>query len=197
MSVPAATPTAPDAPPAEWQAKLEAQLAVASTPLPTPDLDMPAFVPPTLPPSAEPDGALVEPEAVPGSPWPTPTTAPTDVPLAVSGPTPFPSPTGVFVAQANEPVGFEPPPEQVPLGQHANDHFWLVRPVDASANSESLFYYPFGWRPGTTTRASRWICPIPSASAPRRRLRQVVWANNGATLVDRDDLTYTRPTARP
>ncbi|NLF77699.1 MAG: hypothetical protein GX573_18560, partial [Chloroflexi bacterium] len=51
VSVPAATPTAPDAPPAEWQAALESQLAVASTPLPTPDLDMPAFVPPTLPPS--------------------------------------------------------------------------------------------------------------------------------------------------
>ena len=191
VSVPAATPTAPDAPPAEWQAALESQLAVASTPLPTPDLDMPAFVPPTLPPSVEPDGALVEPEAVPGSPWPTPTAAPTDVPLTVSGPTPFPSPTGVFVAQANEPVGFEPPPEQVPLGPHANDHFWLVRPVDASANSESLFYYPFGSDgPGNDYRVHHGV-DMPNPIGERIRAGgsgKVVWANNGATLVDRDDL---------
>lgn len=191
VSVPAATPTAPDAPPSDWQAALEAQLAIASTPLPTPDLDMPAFVPPTLPPSAEPDVEVIEPEAIPGSPWPTPTTAPTDVAPTITGPTPFPSPTGVFVAQNNEPVGFEPPPEQVPLGQHANDHFWLVRPVDASANSESLFYYPFGSDgPGNDYRVHHGV-DMPNPIGERIRAGgsgTVVWAANGATLADREDL---------
>jgi murein DD-endopeptidase MepM/ murein hydrolase activator NlpD len=32
----------------------------------------------------------------------------------------------------------------VPLSLNANDHFWFMRPVDSSANSENLFYYTFG-----------------------------------------------------
>lgn len=192
VSVPATTPTAPDAPPAEWQAALEAQLATASTPLPTPDLDLPAFVPPTLPPTTEPEAVLIEPEQILNTPWPTPTLAPpTEIVPTVPGPTPFPSPTGVFVAQNNEPVGFEPPPEQVPLSPHANDHFWLVRPVDASANSESLFYYPFGSDgPGNEYRVHHGV-DMPNPIGERIRAGGsgiVVWANNGAALVDRDDL---------
>jgi len=51
VSVPAATPTPIDAPQDSWQAELEAQLArEANTPIPTPELDVTAYVPPTLPP---------------------------------------------------------------------------------------------------------------------------------------------------
>jgi len=142
LSVPAATATLPDAPPPEWQAALEQQLAQASTPLPTPDMNVTAFVPPTLPPSTV--DVIIEPNEVQTTPWPTPTFPPTAVQPTVVGPTPFPSPTGIFVAASSEDIGFAPPPEQAPLRLHVNDHFVFRRPVDSSANSASLFYYAFG-----------------------------------------------------
>ena len=77
VSVPAATPTAGDAAPADWQVALEAQIALAGTPLPTPDMGMAAFVPPTLPPTADPKvPLLIQPCDCQVSPWPTPTFRP-------------------------------------------------------------------------------------------------------------------------
>lgn len=144
VSIPAATVTPLDVPPPEWQAAIEAELALASTLQPTPDLQVTAYTPPTLP-SPEVTIEIVQPLAVPQTPWPTPTLAPTEEPRpTVPGPTSFPSPTGIYVAQSNEELGFAPPPEQVPLSPHVNDHFWMLRPVDVRANSESLYHYPFG-----------------------------------------------------
>jgi murein DD-endopeptidase MepM/ murein hydrolase activator NlpD len=39
---------------------------------------------------------------------------------------------------------FSPPPEQVPLSLDPRDHFYFRRPVDASANSSSIFWYVYG-----------------------------------------------------
>jgi murein DD-endopeptidase MepM/ murein hydrolase activator NlpD len=141
VAIPAASITPGDLPPADWQIALETQVALAGTPLATPDLGVTVFVPPTLPPAQL---VLIEPDEIQVTPWPTPTPRPTTPPLPDSGPTAFPSPTGVFVLDEEPIQGFQPPPEQVPLSAHANDHYWLMRPVDASGNSESLFYYPFG-----------------------------------------------------
>jgi len=62
------------------------------------------------------------------------------------GPTAVPSPTGQVVVEHNNPlVGqWSPPPEIVPMSHDLRDHFYFKRPVDASANSTSLFYYPYG-----------------------------------------------------
>jgi murein DD-endopeptidase MepM/ murein hydrolase activator NlpD len=49
------------------------------------------------------------------------------------------------VAHNNPNTGqFSPPPEIVPLSMDPRDHFYFKRPVDSSANSSSLQYYPFG-----------------------------------------------------
>jgi murein DD-endopeptidase MepM/ murein hydrolase activator NlpD len=142
VAIPAATPTPGEAPPQQWQIALETQVAAAAQPLATLDPGATAFVPPTLPPVQT--AAIVQPIQIPVTPWPTPTPFPTQDVNASFDPTLYPSPTGVLVAEALEVTGFSPPPEQVPLSPQINDHFWLVRPVDASANSESLFYYAFG-----------------------------------------------------
>jgi murein DD-endopeptidase MepM/ murein hydrolase activator NlpD len=187
VSVPAATPTPADAPPPEWQATLDAQLALAATPLPTPELDVTAFVPPTLPATADPAVVIVEPVQIASTPWPTPTMPPTVAAPTASGPTPYPSPTGIFVAVDNEDIGFEPPPEEVPLSPHANDHFWLVRPVDASANSASLFYYPFGSDgPRNDWRVHHGVdIPNPVGEGIRAGgSGTVFWAGDGAQVIE-------------
>jgi murein DD-endopeptidase MepM/ murein hydrolase activator NlpD len=62
------------------------------------------------------------------------------------GPTAVPSPTGLVTLVADNPRDgqFSPPPEQVPLSLDPRDHFWFDRPVDSSANSTSLYWYPYG-----------------------------------------------------
>jgi murein DD-endopeptidase MepM/ murein hydrolase activator NlpD len=190
VSVPAATPTSGDAPAADWQIALEAQLALAGTPLPTPDMGM-AFVPPTLPPTAYSDASIVDPGQIQVTPWPTPTFRPTNPPPTPFGPTPFPSPTGVFEADSSEELGFQPPPEEVPLSAHANDHYWLVRPVDASANSESLFNYPYGSDGPTNDWRVHHGVDIPNdVGEPIHAggAGTVIFAGDGATLVEARDL---------
>jgi murein DD-endopeptidase MepM/ murein hydrolase activator NlpD len=39
---------------------------------------------------------------------------------------------------------FQLPPEQIPLSAHPFDHYYLTRPIDVTANSAYLFYYPYG-----------------------------------------------------
>lgn len=190
VSIPAATPTLADAPPQDWQLALEQQLAAAATPLATPDLGVSPFVPPTLPPTAT-EAVIFQPVEIQGTPWPTPTPRPTDPASAASGPTPFPSPTGVFVPETAEDIGFEPPPEEVPLSPHANDHFWLMRPVDASANSASLFYYPYGSDgPQNEWRVHHGVdIPNPVGKPIRAGgAGTVVFAGNGGELQDTRDM---------
>jgi hypothetical protein len=112
VAVPAATPTYTGIPPADW---LEEQVALAGTPLPTPDVELATFIAPTLPPAGETVNVVLPPDQIEITPWPTSTPRPTITPQTISGPTPFPSPTGVFLPDDEEIVGFQPPPEQVPL----------------------------------------------------------------------------------
>jgi murein DD-endopeptidase MepM/ murein hydrolase activator NlpD len=188
--VPAATPTPGDATQAEWEVALEAQIAVAGTPLPTPDLGASPFVPPTLPPTQAAD-VIIEPVEIPVTPWATPTPAPTQPPAAGDGPTPYPSPTGVLVPEEGTAIGFQPPPEQVPLSAHANDHFWLMRPVDASGNSASLFYYTFGSNgPMNDYRIHHGIDMPNPAGQPIRAggSGTVIFAGNGGSLIDTQNM---------
>lgn len=143
VSIPAASPTAPGSAPALRQATLQAQLAQAATPLPTVDPADTPFQAPTLAPTEASEEVIVAPDEIRHVP-PTLTPAPTVIVLETQpGPTAYPSPTGVFeVVDAS--ANFQPPPEEAPLRLHVNDHYWFRRPVDASANSASLFYYPFG-----------------------------------------------------
>ncbi len=63
------------------------------------------------------------------------------------GVTAVPSPTPLnVVARNNRPAlgQWSLPPEQVPMSRDLRDHFYFRRPVDSSANSSSLSYYPYG-----------------------------------------------------
>jgi len=145
VSVPMATETPAGQAAQEWQQALAAQIAAAATPLPSPPAATATpYVPPTLLPTAQAEGPVVKPQEIAYTPWPTPTPRPTQILPTQAGPTPYPSPTGLFLPDEQPVAQFQPPPEQVPLSAHANDHFWLVRPVDSSANSAELFYYTFG-----------------------------------------------------
>ena len=42
------------------------------------------------------------------------------------------------------PSGWNPPPQEVPIARHPNDHYWFVRPVGPSDNNFGLVYYPYG-----------------------------------------------------
>lgn len=190
VAVPAATPTSGDAPRADWQASLEAQLAIAGTTQPTPDLNMTAFVPPTLPPTHD-SATVIALEQITVSPWPTLTPRPTDPPVAITGASPYPSPTGILVPDSGDAIGYAPPPEQVPLSSHANDHFWFVRPVDASANSNSLFYYTFGSDgPQNDYRVHHGVDMPNPVGEPIRAggSGTVVFADNGGKLLETTDI---------
>jgi len=186
VSVPAPTSTPEDATAPAWEVELRAQLASAATLLPTVDPHAPAVAAPTLPPTPAVD-QIVAPGAVDFTPWPTPTTTPTLTPapltLPPAGPTPVPSPTGLPIAANITPIGYQPPPEEAPLRLHVNDHYWMKRPVDASANSESLFYYPFGSDgPRNEWRVHHGVdMPNPIGEQVHAASSgTVIWAGNGA-----------------
>ncbi|HEX3054476.1 MAG TPA: M23 family metallopeptidase [Aggregatilineaceae bacterium] len=130
--------------PDNQQLTFDAALAAERTIIPTTDFEDSQYVAPTLPPTPEVMATIIEPQQIQSSPWPTMTPRPTVLRPTHPGPTLLPSPTGFFVAQNTQVANYQPPPEEVPLSPHAYDHFWFVRPADASANSESLFNYPFG-----------------------------------------------------
>lgn len=138
VAVPAVASNPTDTPTPEWEFTVREVLAPASTSEPTTEAG--AFVPPTLPPT-QPDSNLVAPWSVEVTPWSTPTPFATLSRATPSGPTPIASPTVVLMVPE---LGYEPPPAQVPLRLHVDDHYWFQRPVDVSANSSSIFYYAFG-----------------------------------------------------
>ncbi|HLY27730.1 MAG TPA: peptidoglycan DD-metalloendopeptidase family protein [Aggregatilineales bacterium] len=128
-----------------WEQMLQEQLINGSTALPTRDLPAAAFVAPTLPPLSG-TLVLVQPTELFQPTTPTPTRF---IPVGPTraGPTAVPSPTSVIQVVANNRPSegqFSPPPEIVPLSMDPRDHFWFKRPVDASANSTALQYYPYG-----------------------------------------------------
>ena len=78
-----------------------------------------------------------------GTLLPTYTPGPTGLAtVPFRGSTPVPSPTGI--ANINTPGALQPPAESLPLSLQPYDHFFMRRPVNAGANGESLFYYPYG-----------------------------------------------------
>ncbi len=190
VSVPASTATPFGTPREAWQSALEAQLASAGTPLPTPDLGTP-FVPPTLPPSVEPANVEpIQPAQIVITPWPSPTPLPTDaVPLVADfGPSPFPSPTGLAVSAAQATLNYQPPQMQGQPSAHVNDHYWLERPIDAKANSASLYYYTFGSDgPNDDYRVHHGVdMPNPTGQPIRAAgSGTVIFAGDGAGVVDR------------
>ncbi|MBI5957630.1 MAG: peptidoglycan DD-metalloendopeptidase family protein [Chloroflexi bacterium] len=189
VAVPAATPTPGEAPPEAWQIALETQVAAAAMPLATPDLAATAFVPPTLPPVQT--AVVMQPAQVPVTPWPTPTPFPTQDFGSSFDPTLYPSPTGVVVEEPSEVTGFSPPPEQVPLSPQINDHFWLIRPVDASANSASLFYYAFGSDGANDDFRVHHGIDIPNPTGEKIYAGgsgTVVYAGDGGKIVDTQDI---------
>lgn len=183
VSVPEPTATPEDAPPPAWEVALREQLASAATLQPTVDPNAPTLTVPALPPTDPAEDTIVGAVAVDFTPWPTTTPAPTDEPPTAAGPTPVPSPTGALIASNATPIGYQPPPEEAPLRLHINDHYWMRRPVDASANSESLFYYPFGSDgPRNEWRVHHGV-DMPNPVGERVRAvasGTVIWAENGA-----------------
>ena len=83
-------------------------------------------------------------------------------PTAVATYTPFPSITQIrpdqtqlfrladnlFPREANAPDPSEgiwrPPPYDVPLSLHYNDHYWLIRPIPSGYRNYSLEWFPYG-----------------------------------------------------
>lgn len=183
VSVPAPTATTGDVRPPDWEVELRAQLASAATLLPTVDPNAPTLTAPALPTGDPAEGVILAPDAVGFTPWPTSTITPTPALPTAAGPTAIPSPTGLPVASNVTPVGYQPPPEEAPLRLHVNDHYWMKRPVDASANSESLFYYPFGSDgPRNEWRVHHGVdMPNPIGEQVHAVASgTVIWANNGA-----------------
>lgn len=137
------TPTESVAPP--WRVALETQINSVATPTPT-GMSTPTIV---LEASATPQIFQVTPIRPQARITQTslPTAAQTTT-IEFIGSTPVPSPTGVDQSVfSDEAIAqFQPPPEDLPLSLHPFDHFYFRRPVDASANSRSIFYYPYGAR---------------------------------------------------
>jgi murein DD-endopeptidase MepM/ murein hydrolase activator NlpD len=131
---------------ASWQEVIQSELVNGASPVPTRNIPVATFAAPTLPP-IEGTPILLQPGQVAFNATPT-ATRPVPVGATRAAPTAGPSPTpNVVVVPRNDPkvVGqFAPPPEQVPLSIDPRDHFWFKRPVDSSANSRSLQYYPYG-----------------------------------------------------
>ena len=52
----------------------------------------------------------------------------------------------LFVPDAGlaAPVEWRPPPYEVPLAIHYDDHYWLARPISAAHRNYALDWYPFG-----------------------------------------------------
>ncbi len=123
----------PSPSPNAWQEVIVGELLSAQTPRPTVNLPMPTLPPPT------PIGTVLYQQT------PTPTRY-RPAPPTMAVPTAAFGPSDPEVRRFNDPREgeFSPPPEQVPLSLDPRDHFYFRRPVDASANSSSIFWYVYG-----------------------------------------------------
>lgn len=150
-SRPALPPTATSVEIAEWHTALQEKLDQLPTPTFTPN------IPPTGSPTPTPIITVqgFAPAQLQGSPLPTSTFRPTLPVTQAFLPSPefientqVPAPEGFEVGAVPAPLTqtpkFQLPPEQVPLSASPFDHFWFTRPIDVTANSVSLFYYPYG-----------------------------------------------------
>jgi len=174
---------------AEWQVNLQENLAALPSPTYTDQPSATAFIPPT---SSEPTATIqtfqvqIQPSTnTPvflGSPTPLPPELVTPSPSFIQNNTVVPLPTGIDIVSApnfeEEAEKFQLPPEEVPLSAHPFDHFFLTRPIDVTANSEYLFWYPYG-SSGAGWRIHRGL-DIPNAIGEEVRAAgngTVVWAD--------------------
>ncbi len=109
-------------------------------------------VPPTLVPAAE-FPVLVEEAVVTAVPEAVPVMAEATV-LPISADVPTPEGEGLRPSAAQQryvpdagpaaPADWRPPPYEVPLSFHPDDHYWLARPLPATSRTYGLEWYPFG-----------------------------------------------------
>ncbi|MBI5931636.1 MAG: M23 family metallopeptidase [Chloroflexi bacterium] len=135
----------------EWRAALENQILNPATAEPTQEIPTVEYVaPPTVSYEIPSTVQVFDVQDVEASPFPSSTPYPTlevpATPIEYRGATPVPSPEGIQqdFSDSTAIAQYAPPLEQIPLSLQPNDHFYMSRPVDASANNESLFYYPYG-----------------------------------------------------
>lgn len=168
----------------QWQDALQQQLENPATSQPSPVAPATiAFVVPTLNNNnPSPTPRIFRVTDVVANPLPTLTPLDTFLTPTVAflGSTPIPSPTGFLEqppAAVNQQVSnFAPPAaRKPPLSLQPYDHFFFQRPVDASANGESLFYYPYG-STGQVARIHHGI-DIPNP------VGEPVYAGNSGTVV--------------
>lgn len=150
-----------------WEAAVGAGIDNSLTRVPTETPYVQEYAPPSpsgFDPSTTPLSFRVTQVAI--SQLATPTLLPTSafsddvIPTLATGigSTAVPSPTGLAQSLDFEAIAqFQPPPEQLPLSLQPYDHFFFTRPVDASGNSESLFYYTYGSRWQGTARVHHGI----------------------------------------
>lgn len=84
---------------------------------------------------------------------------------------PTPTPEAFFASDVQTPVvgssssqgnpaldGWNPPPQEVPIAHHPDDHYWLIRPVGSDHNNFGLAHYPYGSNgPGDDLRVHHGI----------------------------------------
>lgn len=177
FTLPAPTPTGTPVDDS-WRQVLQGSPLEGATVLPTPDLPT-AYVAPTLTPYGT--ALLVQPTQVFVAAAPSATRF-LPVTATLPGSTAVPSPTSqIVVVKNNNPREgqWSLPPEQVPMSRDLRDHFYFRRPVDANANSTSLFYYPYGSNgPESAWRVHHGLdLPNPDGTAVRAAADGiVVWA---------------------
>lgn len=132
-----------------WQAVIATQFLLNTTPLPTTDRTAAAAYEPPTPGWEDITPIVFQPGQIAGVSTPTPTPPGGGTPRATATPGPSPTPTVTPLIPAGPPTAtpykdWQPPPLRAPLAHGPRDHFWLQRPIEASAINYGLEWYHYG-----------------------------------------------------